>query len=631
MPGACAAATVARGLSRLLRDAKAIGAEIRDVEAISPEIRTGNQVLANGLNWGTTILGEGEDYLSIRQWPLSSGAMFSEQDVRGDAKVCVIGQTIVNNLFPDGDPVGKTLRIRNLPFKVVGVLAAKGFSLQGTDQDDLVIVPYTSAMKRIARQNFLRTINVQADDPAKMAVIEQDITNLLRDHHHINEGRDDDFNVRDQQEIAEAATATTKTLTLLIAVIAGVSLIVGGIGIMNIMLVSVTERTREIGIRMAVGAHGKDIRMQFLIEALVLSLMGGTIGILFGVTASKLLALLYHWHTLVSPGAVIISFFSSGAVGILSGILSCEQSELTSTRSTPFDTNNRSFFGLHVTCRTASLSLKVAPMRFVGLILVILLTVPLRAGPVDDARDLYKAGKYHEAEEALTKLAVEDPKNAEVAYYMGMVMNAQKRYAHALSWLERAVSLAPENEHYLADFGGNALEQADRENSYSLATKGRDAMIKAVSMDPEDLDARDGLMQFYARAPWPLGDKDKAREQISEIAKRDPVRGLVAEAFLAIADKRYPDAISLCKKALAKKPADYDGLYQLGRATSFSGLEIDLGIMCLKRCLTLTPTGDEAGPSAVQSTAPRHPSGEERRLSGCKSGLPGGNCSRSPQ
>jgi putative ABC transport system permease protein len=300
-------------------DARAISAEVHNVGAISPEIRTGNQVLANGLNWGTTILGESEDYLTLRQWPLASGANFTEQDVRGDAKVCILGQTIVNNLFPDGDPIGKTLRIRNLPFKVVGVLAAKGFSLQGTDQDDLVIVPYTSAMKRIARQNFLRTINVQADDPSHLAEIEQDISNLLRDRHHINEGRDDDFNVRDQQEIAEAATATTRTMTFLIAVIAGVSLIVGGIGIMNIMLVSVTERTREIGIRMAVGAHGRDIRMQFLIEAVVLSLMGGIIGILLGIGASQLLALINHWHTLVSTVAVVVSFVSSGLVGILSG------------------------------------------------------------------------------------------------------------------------------------------------------------------------------------------------------------------------------------------------------------------------------------------------------------------------
>ena len=302
-----------------VQDARAIASEVRDVAAVSPEIRTGNQVLANGLNWGTTILGESEQYLDIRQWPLSSGAMFSEQDVRGDAKVCVIGQTIVNNLFPDDDPVGKTLRIRNLPFKVVGVLAAKGFSLQGTDQDDLVIVPYTSAMKRIAKQNYLRTINVQASDPAKMSQIELEITNLLRDHHHINEGRDDDFTVRDQQEIAEAATATTRTMTFLIAVIAGVSLIVGGIGIMNIMLVSVTERTREIGIRMAVGAHGRDIRMQFLIEAVVLSLMGGLIGIVLGIGASQLLARINHWSTLVSTTAVAVSFVSSGAVGILSG------------------------------------------------------------------------------------------------------------------------------------------------------------------------------------------------------------------------------------------------------------------------------------------------------------------------
>jgi putative ABC transport system permease protein len=300
-------------------DAQAMKSEVRDVVAVSPEIRGGAQVLANGLNWATRIQGESEDYLSMRQWPLSSGAMFSEQDVRGDGKVCVIGQTIVNNLFPDGDPVGKSIRIRNLPFKVLGVLQSKGFSLQGTDQDDVVIIPYTSAMKRFSKQTFLPFINVQADTAAGMPAAENDIANLLRDRHHITAGKDDDFRVQDQQEIAEAATAASRAITFLLGAIASISLVVGGIGIMNIMLVSVTERTREIGIRMAVGAHGKDIRMQFLIEAVVLSLMGGFLGIGAGIVASQIYSVLTEKPVVVSTGAIVLAVAFSGAVGVCFG------------------------------------------------------------------------------------------------------------------------------------------------------------------------------------------------------------------------------------------------------------------------------------------------------------------------
>ena len=302
-----------------LDDAAEIKTQVRGIAGVSPEIRGAAQVLANGLNWATRIMGESEDYLAMRQWPLAEGANFSDQDIRSDGKVCIIGQTIVTNLFPDGDPVGKTLRIRNLPFKIVGVLAAKGFSLQGTDQDDFILIPYTSAMKRFSRQSYLGTINVQATDSDHMTTIEQDISNLLRDRHHITAGKDDDFRVQDQQEIAEAATATTRTMTFLLGAIAGVSLLVGGIGIMNIMLVSVTERTREIGIRMAVGAHGSDIRMQFLIEAVVLSLMGGTLGILLGIAASQVLSHANHWPVLISTVAIVTAFVFSGAVGVCFG------------------------------------------------------------------------------------------------------------------------------------------------------------------------------------------------------------------------------------------------------------------------------------------------------------------------
>jgi putative ABC transport system permease protein len=300
-------------------DALAINSQIRDVVAISPEIRGRAPVLANGLNWFTSIAGESEDYLSMRQWPLSAGIDFTEQDVRSAGKVCIIGQTVVTNLFPDGDPVGKSIRIRNLPFKVVGVLVSKGFNLQGSDQDDIVIIPYTSAMKRFSKQTFLPVIDVQAASADRMPNAEQDIAGLLRDRHHIVQGRDDDFAVQDQREIADARNATNKTMTLLLGAIAGVSLVVGGIGIMNIMLVSVTERTREIGIRMAVGAHGSDIRMQFLIEAVVLSLMGGTLGILLGVGASQFLSQVYHWPVLISTAAVVAAFVFSGAVGICFG------------------------------------------------------------------------------------------------------------------------------------------------------------------------------------------------------------------------------------------------------------------------------------------------------------------------
>jgi len=301
-----------------IEDADAIQREITTAIAISPEVRTNAQILANGLNWSTQILGEGADYLNIREWPLSDGTMFSYADVRGVGKVCIIGQTIVTQLYPDVSPIGQTLRIRNQPFKVVGVLAAKGLSVQGTDQDDLVIVPYTSAMKRVAKQTMLRSINVQAGNADLIERTQNDIISLLRQRHRTTE-QTDDFTVRNQQEIADAANATSNTMTLLLGAIAGVSLIVGGIGIMNIMLVSVTERTREIGIRLAVGAHGQEIQLQFLTEAVVLSAFGGTIGILVGIGASELLSRLNHWPTLVSPTAVAVAFLFSAAVGMIFG------------------------------------------------------------------------------------------------------------------------------------------------------------------------------------------------------------------------------------------------------------------------------------------------------------------------
>jgi putative ABC transport system permease protein len=297
-------------------DAIAIQTEIPGVVAVSPEIRDRQQVLANGLNWNTTIYGESPEFPAIRDWKLTDGAMFGEADVRSAAKVAVIGQTIADQIFPGSDPIGQTLRIRNIPFKVVGILAPKGFNYFGTDQDDTVIIPYTSAMRRVSRRTNLNTILIQAYSPEQMPRIQQEITDLLQQR---RQGRDPDFTVRNQLELAEAATATSRTMTALLGAIAGVSLLVGGIGIMNIMLVSVTERTREIGIRLAIGAHDRDIRLQFLIEAMVLSLMGGVIGILLGVGASQLVSKLNGWPVLVSSTSVIVAFVFSGAVGIAFG------------------------------------------------------------------------------------------------------------------------------------------------------------------------------------------------------------------------------------------------------------------------------------------------------------------------
>jgi putative ABC transport system permease protein len=297
-------------------DAIAIQTEIAGVVAVSAEVRDRQQVLANGLNWNTTIYGESPEFPSIRDWKLSDGAMFGEPEIRSAGKVAVIGQTIADQIFPGSDPIGQTLRIRNIPFKVVGVLSPKGFNYFGTDQDDAVVIPYTSAMRRVSRRTNLNTILIQAYSPEQMPRIQQEITDLLQQR---RQGRDPDFTVRNQLELAEAATATSRTMTALLGAIAGVSLLVGGIGIMNIMLVSVTERTREIGIRLAIGAHDRDIRLQFLIEAMVLSLMGGIIGILLGVGSSQLVSKLNGWPVLVSSSSVIIAFVFSGAVGIAFG------------------------------------------------------------------------------------------------------------------------------------------------------------------------------------------------------------------------------------------------------------------------------------------------------------------------
>ncbi len=300
-------------------DVAAIEREIPTVSVVSPEIRTVGQLAVGNLNWNCSMLGEGPDYLSLRQWPLADGAMFTEQDVRGATKVAIIGKTTAKQLFGEEDPIGQIIRVKNVPVKVLGTLTPKGLSIMGTDQDDVVIMPYTTAMKRFSGATTLRSINVQASSALALTQTQLQITELLRQRHRIQPGRDDDFTVRNQQEIAEAATATNKIMTLLLAVIASVSLLVGGIGIMNIMLVSVTERTREIGIRMAVGAHGRDILMQFLIEAITLSSIGGILGILLGVGTSKIVSAKFAWPTVISVDSVALAFIFSAVVGIFFG------------------------------------------------------------------------------------------------------------------------------------------------------------------------------------------------------------------------------------------------------------------------------------------------------------------------
>src|SRR6184192_286288 len=302
-----------------IEDAEAIRREVPGVVGVSEEVVSTTQVAAGNQNWFTRIYGESADYFDIRQWPLADGAPFTPQDVRSANKVCVIGRTTATQIYGNENPIGQILRIKNVPFTIDGVLTPKGLSAQGVDQDDIVIMPYTSAMKRVVGGTTLRNINVQIGDPQQLEAAQQQIISLLRQRHNIRPGRDDDFTVRTQQEIAEAATATSRVMTVLLGAIAGVSLVVGGIGIMNIMLVSVTERTREIGTRMAVGAHGRDILTQFLIEAMTLSVVGGIIGIITGIVASKVIALLKNWSSLISPTSIILAFVVSAGVGIFFG------------------------------------------------------------------------------------------------------------------------------------------------------------------------------------------------------------------------------------------------------------------------------------------------------------------------
>jgi putative ABC transport system permease protein len=302
-----------------LADADAIAREVTDVVAVSPEVSSTAQAIANGRNWSTTITGESPDYLKIRDWKLASGAMFTEREVRAAAKVAIIGSKTANELFGPLNPVGQAVRVKNIPFVIIGLLESKGAGMGGQNQDDRIIIPYTTAMKRLTGEKYLRSINLQVGSAARMEAAQQQITSLLRQRHRLTAEKDDDFNIFNQKEIADTVGSISRIITLLLGAIAGISLLVGGIGIMNIMLVSVTERTREIGIRIAVGAQPGDIRLQFLIEAITLSLLGGLIGVLAGVGASRLVGMVADFKAVVSTGSILLAFGVSSVIGIFFG------------------------------------------------------------------------------------------------------------------------------------------------------------------------------------------------------------------------------------------------------------------------------------------------------------------------
>jgi len=304
----------------VLDDMLAIQREVPGVAAAAPVNQTSAQVVYEGNNWATSVTGTEPQYFDIRNWPIAQGASFETNDVDIASNVVVIGQTVKRNLFPDGtNPVGQTIRISNLPFTVVGVLQGKGSSGMGGDQDDAAFVPITTLQKKITGQNWLRSIMVSATSKEVSSVAQDQITSLLRDRHRIHAGEDDDFDVRNLADLADFADQQAKVMTMLLASIAGVSLIVGGIGIMNIMLVSVTERTREIGIRMAIGAEEGDVQKQFLIEAVVLSLLGGLVGVISGVGMALLITHTLHWPVSISGVAIVGAMLFSTLVGIFFG------------------------------------------------------------------------------------------------------------------------------------------------------------------------------------------------------------------------------------------------------------------------------------------------------------------------
>jgi putative ABC transport system permease protein len=302
-----------------VEDIEAIRREIPTVAMASPTVNTRAQLIFGNQNWNTQVQGVNEQFPQIKKWDVASGEFFTEGDVRTAARVIVLGQTVAESLYPGTDPVGQTVRVRELPFRVIGVMKAKGQDAGGRDQDDTAFAPFTAVQKKLLSITYVQFAHVSAISPEATYSAQDQITELLRQRHKLAPNEENDFFVRNLTDVAEAADETNRIMTILLGSIAGVSLLVGGIGIMNIMLVSVTERTREIGIRMAVGARSSAVRTQFLIESIVLSLTGGAIGILFGVVVSFLIPMMLGWRTLISFIAIIGSVIFSAAVGIFFG------------------------------------------------------------------------------------------------------------------------------------------------------------------------------------------------------------------------------------------------------------------------------------------------------------------------
>ena len=337
LPGSITASGIRLGsgnaVSLTIDDSKAIARDCPSVQAVAPSSRGGSQVIYGNTNWATQVLGTTPDYLTIRDIAIQSGNPFTQQDVDANAKVALLGQTVVDNLFSGSDPVGQVIRIKQVPITVVGTLAPKGQSPSGQDQDDIILVPISTAQKKLfgvnqARANSVGSLMVQARGPQVIQQAEEEMRSVLRQRHHLQQNQDDDFSIRNLEEVFKAQETSSQVMSILLAAIASVSLIVGGIGIMNIMLVSVTERTREIGLRQAVGAKTKDILTQFLVEAVTLSLLGGVIGILLGILASKLISIFAQWSTLVSGGAILLAFVFSALVGVFFGFYPARKAAL---------------------------------------------------------------------------------------------------------------------------------------------------------------------------------------------------------------------------------------------------------------------------------------------------------------
>lgn len=303
-----------------LKDYETLCEQAKYLAAISPSVNASGQFINGNNNTPSTIYGISPDYMEIRRLKVKDGEMFSEEDIKSSAKVCLIGKTVADNLFPNGeDPVGRVIRYNKIPFRIVGVLEAKGYNSFGMDQDDMVLAPYTTVMKRILSVNYLQGVNASAltEDMTDLAI--EEVTDILRECHKLNTTDEDDFTIRSQQEMAAMMNSTSDTMTILLLVVACISLIVGGIGIMNIMYVSVTERTKEIGLRMSVGARGIDILNQFLIESVLLSVTGGMIGVLFGIGAAIGINIFAHWPIQIQPWSVLLSFAVCSATGIFFG------------------------------------------------------------------------------------------------------------------------------------------------------------------------------------------------------------------------------------------------------------------------------------------------------------------------